>query len=241
MELFTKEVIELIEELEISEIDEIKKASKIMFDAMKEDKIVHIFATGHSHMFAEEMFYRACGLVQINPILEPFLMQHEGAVRSTQFERLPGVADIIYNSLDVKEKEPFIIVSNSGINNVPVEMAEICKKNNHPVIIVTSANISKQLKSRALNNKKLYEFGDVVIDNHSPYGDATIETKFGKIGSVSTILNSYIAQMLVVTIVKMYEENNLIPPIYQSANTPGGDEHNKLIYEKFKNRVKSLY
>lgn len=241
MEFFTKEVISLLEKLEKDEINQIKQASKIMFDAMKEDKIVHIFATGHSHMFAEEMFYRACGLVQINPILEPFLMQHEGAVRSTQFERLTGVSKLIYDSLDVKENEPFIIVSNSGINSVPVEMAEICKKNNHPVIIVTSKEISKQLKSRTLNNKKLYEIGDVVIDNHSPYGDATIESKYGKIGSVSTILNSYIAQMLVINIVNMYEENNLVPPIYQSANTVGGDEHNKKIYEKFKNRVKCLY
>jgi len=212
-----------------------------MFDAMKDDKIVHIFATGHSHMFAEEMFYRAGGLVQINPILEPFLMQHEGAVRSTQFERLTGVSKIIFNSLDIKEKEPIIIVSNSGINCVPVEMAEIAKDNNHPVIIITSAKVSKELKSRTINNKKLYELGDVVIDNHSPYGDGTVDTKYGKIGSTSTILNSYIAQMLILNIVELYEKEGLVPPIYQSANTPGGDEHNKYLYEKFKNRVKPLY
>ena len=241
MGIFTNSIINLIKELEKEELNNIRKASQIMFDAMKEDKIVHIFATGHSHMFAEEMFYRAGGLVQINPILEPFLMQHEGAVRSTQFERLTGVSKIIFNSLDIKEKEPIIIVSNSGINCVPVEMAEIAKDNNHPVIIITSAKVSKELKPRTINNKKLYELGDVVIDNHSPYGDGTVDTKYGKIGSTSTILNSYIAQMLILNIVELYEKEGLVPPIYQSANTPGGDEHNKYLYEKFKNRVKPLY
>jgi len=241
MEIFTNSISNLIKELEKEELNNIRKASQIMFDAMKDDKIVHIFATGHSHMFAEEMFYRAGGLVQINPILEPFLMQHEGAVRSTQFERLTGVSKIIFNSLDIKEKEPIIIVSNSGINCVPVEMAEIAKDNNHPVIIITSAKVSKELKSRTINNKKLYELGDVVIDNHSPYGDGTVDTKYGKIGSTSTILNSYIAQMLILNIVELYEKEGLVPPIYQSANTPGGDEHNKYLYEKFKNRVKPLY
>ncbi len=241
MEKYTQEIINLITKLEQLEMNNINKASKIMFDAMKEDKVVHIFATGHSHMFAEEMFYRAGGLVQINPILEPSLMQHEGAVRSTQLERLTGLAKIIYNSLDVKENEPFIIVSNSGINSVPVEMAEIVKADNHPVIVLTSAEISKKLKARTLNEKKLFEMGDVVIDNHSPYGDGVINSKYGNVGSTSTILNSYIAQMLVLKIIELYEQEGLIPPIYQSANTPGGDEHNKVLYDKFKNRVKSLY
>lgn len=241
MEVFTNSIINLLKELEEKEIQNIDKASQIMFEAMKNDKIVHIFATGHSHMFAEEMFYRAGGLVQINPILEPFLMQHEGAVRSTQFERLSGIAKLIYNSLDIKEGEPMIIVSNSGINSVPVEMAEIAKENNHPVIIVTSATVSKDLKARTVNNKKLFEIGDVVIDNHSPYGDGVVNTKYGQIGSTSTILNSYIAQMLVLKIVEKYDKEGLVPPIYQSANTPGGDEHNKYLYDKFKSRVKPLY
>ena len=241
MEQYTKLIIQLLEELEQKEIENINKASEIMFEAMKENKVVHIFATGHSHMFAEEMFYRAGGLVQINPILEPFLMQHEGAVRSTQFERLTGVAELIFNSLDRKAGEPIIIVSNSGINCVPVEMAEIAKANNHPVIVITSAKVSKELKARTLNNKKLYEVADVVIDNHSPYGDGVLKSKYGNIGSTSTILNSYIAQMLVLNIVDAYDQEGLVPPIYQSANTPGGDEHNKILYDKFKARVKSLY
>lgn len=238
---FTNKIIDGIKLIDIEETNNIQKCAKIMFDAMKNEKIVHVFATGHSHMFAEELFYRAGGLVQINPILEPFLMQHEGAVRSTQFERLDGIAEIIFNSIDKEEDEPFIIVSNSGINNVPVQMAELAKKNNHPVIVLTSKKVSETLLSRTESGNHLYEVSDVVIDNHSPKGDGAILSEFGPIGATSTIYNSYIAQRIVLEIINLYKQEGITPPIYLSANNPGGDSHNKTIYNKYKNRIKSLY
>lgn len=240
MDIYTSEIKELLDEVNTDETENIEKASKIMFETMKKDKVVHVFATGHSHMFAEELFYRAGGLVQIDPILEPFLMQHEGAIRSTKYERLKGISEIIYNSLDLEEGEPFIIVSNSGINSVPIEMARLAKKDGRKVIGITSKNTSKELPSRDDQGKHLYELCDVVIDNHSPMGDGIIRSKYGSIGASSTILNSYIAQRLVIEIINMYEKEGLVPPIYMSANILGGDEHNKKLYEKFQKRIKPL-
>ena len=238
---FHNQLIELINKVNKLEKNNIKEASKIIFNSIKNKGILHIFATGHSHMFGEEMFYRAGGLVQIDPILIPHLMQHEGAVSSTKYERLENMAEIIYNGLDVIEGEPFIIVSNSGINAVPIEMAEIVKKNEHPLIVITSVDASKKLASRVKSGKHLYEYGNVIIDNHMPYGDGIIESKYGKIGSTSSIIGSYIAQMLVLEIISLYEQNNMIPPIYMSANIDGGDEHNKKLYEEYKKRIRSLY
>ncbi len=91
-EIKVKEYLELINN---EEKDNIRKAAEIIFEAMKAGHILHVFATGHSHMFAEELFYRAGGLIQINPILNPFLMQHEGAVSSTKYERLEGISNSI--------------------------------------------------------------------------------------------------------------------------------------------------
>ena len=240
MDIYTNEIKELLDAVNTDESENIAKACKIMFQAMKDDKVVHVFATGHSHMFAEELFYRAGGLVQINPILEPFLMQHEGAVRSTKFERLSGISKVIFDSLDLEDNEPFIIVSNSGINQVPIEMAKLAKENNHKVIVITSKNVSKELVSRSIDNKHLYDYADVVIDNHSPMGDGIIKSKYGSIGASSTILNTYIAQRLVLGIIDLYENENLEPPIYISANIPGGDEHNKQLYDKYKKRIRIL-
>ena len=87
----------------------------------------------------------------------------------------------------------------------------------------------------------VYDYADIIIDNHAPLGDAIINTKYGNIGSVSSIIGSYIAQKLVIEIVAMYEKNNLVPSIYQSANVQGGDEHNKKAFEEYKKRIRSLY
>ena len=241
MKDFSVKINNIINDITAYEIDNIKKCAKIIFDAMNNSGIVHVFATGHSHMFAEELFYRAGGLVQVNPILEPFLMQHEGSIRSTKFERLTGIAEIIFNSLDLRSGEPFIIVSNSGINSVPVEMAYLAKEKCHPVICITSMTQSSKSSPRNKYDKHLYEVCDIVIDNHTPYGDGVIEKEYGKIGASSSIACSFIAQSIVIEIVNLYEEKGLVPPIYISANTPGGDEHNKELYEKFKSRIKSLY
>jgi uncharacterized phosphosugar-binding protein len=99
---------------------------------------------------------------------------------------------------------------------------------------------STKSKPRNKYDKHLYEIADIVIDNHTPYGDGVIEKEYGKIGASSSIACSFIAQSIVIEIVKLYEEQNITPPIYISANT-GGDEHNKKLYDKYKNRIKSLY
>ncbi len=241
MNEFNNKVKTILDEITSKENENIKNAAKLIFDAVKEEGIVHVFATGHSHMFAEEMFYRAGGLVNINPILEPCLMQHEGAVRSTKLERLTGLAEPIFNSIDKKTGEPFIIVSNSGINAVPVEMANLARSSGHKVIVVTSLSTSMKLAPRNNLNKHLYEVADIVIDNHTPYGDGVIEKDYGLVGATSSIAGSFIAQSLVLEIIKLYENACLMPLVYHSANTPGGDEHNKKLYEKYQRRIKSLY
>ena len=241
MKEFNDKVKQLIDIVYQEESDNIKAAGKVIFDAVKEKGILHVFATGHSHMLAEEMFYRAGGLVAINPVLRPFLMQHEGAISSTKFERLSGIAKIIYDGLDINDNDPFIVVSNSGINAVPVEFAQIARGNNHKVIVITSVDSSKNLKPRTIDNKHLYECGDIVINNHVPHGDGIIQTQYGNVGAVSSIICSYIAQSIILEVINLFIKNNITPPIYMSANIEGGDKHNEKIYEEYKNRVKSLY
>jgi len=240
---FTDKVLKLIKEIDIAEFKNIEKAGQLVYKAMKEDKLLHVFSTGHSHMVAEEMFYRAGGLIQINPMLEPFLMQHEGAYRSTMFERLSGVSEILFDCANIKPGDPIMIISNSGINPVPVEMAEIAKERGHQVIVMTSIGSSTNLQSRVKSKKHLYDLGDVVIDNHCPHGDGimSLEQVDMKVGAVSTIACAYIAQRLVLNIVRLYENDGLIPPIYMSANVEGGDAHNKELIQKVDGRIRSLY
>ncbi|MDD4000258.1 MAG: SIS domain-containing protein [Bacilli bacterium] len=238
---FTFEIIELIKTIDQEETKNIVAAAKLIYRSLNKEGLLHVFCTGHSHMMAEEMFYRAGGLAQVNPILVPFLMQHEGAVSSTKYERLPGIARIIFEGLDVRPGEPFMIVSNSGINAVPVEMALCAKENGNPVIAVTSKQVSMNLKPRGDHNCRLYEVADVVIDNHAPYGDGIFDSPEGKVGGVSSIIGVYIAQRLVLEIVENYKNDGLVPAIYNSANIEGGDEHNEVLMKRYKKRIRSLY
>lgn len=106
-------------------------------------------------------------------------------------------------------------------------MAQQAKENNHPVIVVTSLEASSKSKARTIDGKKLYQCADVVIDNHVPIGDGVLEIDNNLTGAVSSIIGSYIAQSIVLEVIKLYKEHHQEPPIYKSANTPGGDEHNK--------------
>lgn len=239
-DIFTKGVINHLKEVDEKETENIKEASKIIVDAFSKKGILHVFATGHSHMFAEELFYRAGGLVPIDPILIPPLMQHVGAITSTKLERKSGLAKEIFDKLDLKDGEPFIIVSNSGINAVPIEMASLAKKAGHKVIVITSVNASSQLESRVSDKSHLYDYGDVVIDNHIPYGDYLIETKNGRTGSASSIVGAYIAQRIVLEVIAESERRGIDAPIFQSANIPNGDKHNKELVKEYQERIKPL-
>lgn len=241
MKEFLEQVEKKLELVEKEEQDAIQQAAQVLFESFTNQLVVHVFATGHSHMFMEELFYRAGGLVPINPIFVPSLMQHEGAIRSTHLERLSGLAKEIYSSIEKLPQEPFIIVSNSGINAVPIEMAMLAKQDGHPVIAVTSVEMSTQSESRAIQQKKLYEIADIVIDNHVPFGDGVLAYEHTPIGAVSSIIGSFIAQSLVLGVIEKYKEKGITPPIYQSANTPGGDTHNQTLYTTYQTRIRSLY
>lgn len=241
-ELFCKEIRNLLDRIDTEEQKNIDSAVKIIYNAMSNGKLLHVFCTGHSHMIAEEFFYRAGGLLPVNPILIPFLMQHEGAASSTQFERLTGVAEILFNGTDILDGEPMLIASNSGINSVPIEMAIKAKEKGLPVIVITSAEVSKTANSRHVSGKKLYEFGDVVIDTATPKGDSILEFDGGmKTGSVSSIISLYIVQKIVIGVVETFLKNGEEPPVFKSANLPNGDEFNKKLLEKYKGRIRSLY
>ena len=241
-EQFSSVVRQLLDKVDQTQSENIDKASALIYDSMKNGGLFHVFCTGHSHMIAEEFFYRAGGLIPVNPLLMPFLMQHEGAVSSTKFERLTGVAKIVFDGADIRKGEPILIASNSGINAVPIEMAMLAKENGNPVITLTSAAVSSQAQSRHASGKRLFELGDVVLDTGVPKGDSVIDCGNGlKTGSVSSIVSLYIVQRLALGVTASFVNNGEEPPIFKSANVPGGDEYNQKLLDKFKGRIRCLY
>lgn len=240
---FNSIVVNLINEIESTQKEALKKAGALISQALDNDGVLHVFSTGHSHMIAEELFYRAGGLIQVNPIFDPGLMLHEGPIKSTNLERLPGYAAVIFKSIDFKEGEPIIIMSNSGINIVPIEMALLAKENGLKVIAITSVNVSASLKSRHSSGLKLMDVADIVIDNCLKDGDAVLEIPGTgqKVGAVSSIAAMYITQRIILSVINEFLKDGKVPPVYMSANIPGGDEHNAKLIKKYKQKIRRLY
>lgn len=240
---YKDKVLNLINEIEATQQENIGKAGALIGRTLSNDGILHVFSSGHSHMIAEELFYRAGGLIQVNPIFDANLMLHEGPIKSTVLERLPGYAEAIFKTVNFKEGEPIIIMSNSGINVVPIEMALLAKENGMKVIVITSVGISGTLVSRHPSGMKLMDTADVVIDNCLKDGDAVLELPGTgqKVGAVSSIAAMYIAQRIVLSVISEFLKNGKVPPVFMSANIPGGDEHNAKLTEKFKSKIRNLY
>lgn len=215
-------------------------AISIIESSLKSNGLIYIFGTGHSHMLAEEVFYRAGGLASVYPILIDELMLHRKASISSEIERIEGYINEILNGYDLSSSDVFIVISNSGINAVPVEAALYAKSKNCKVIAITSLNHSKDSKPRNSKNLHLYEIADVVLDNGAPKGDATMDVRGKKVGPISTITGAFILNSLIIGTAEKLEKEGVNLPIFLSANVENGDEINAKILKEYKKRIPIL-
>ena len=138
----------LISRVVETQLEAIEAAGAIVAETIMTSGFVYTFGTGHSHMMAEELFYRAGGLARVYPILEDALMLHNGAIKSTDMERLSGYATLILSRYPCKKNDCLIIASNSGRNAVIIEMVQEAHKRGMKVIALTNVTHSKAQESR---------------------------------------------------------------------------------------------
>lgn len=219
-----------------------EKVSLILSDALMNDKKIFLFGTGHSHMLAEELFYRAGGLVQIQPMLEPSLMLHISASDSTVAERKQGYAEKLFEEYAIKKDDIIIIISNSGRNGVIVDMALLCKEKGVTVIALTNLEHTYSSESRHASGKRLCEIADAVLDNFGCVGDACVELEGveGKICPTSTVSGALILNAVVARAVELCVQKGFCPEHFASSNIDGGDDINNKLVEKYKKEIKHL-
>src|SRR5215216_674797 len=133
---------------------DIETAAKMMAGCIAEGGVIHVFGSGHSHMMAEEVFHRAGGLFAFNAMLDINLTSF-GTLKAGMVERTEGYAKAIITSFDVRPGEVVVVVSNSGINAVPIDLALEARKLGARVIAITSAGNYASAASRHSSGKKL--------------------------------------------------------------------------------------
>ena len=239
-------VVGLLEQIEREEQQAIDRAADLMAEAIKRDQLIHVIGPGgHSNIGAYEMFYRAGGLVPINAILDPGTLLSMGARRSTIIERTPGYGQAVLEAFEVNDGV-LIIVNAYGINAMCIDVALEARRRGIPTIGVTSRAFAEKVPpdhpARHPSKKNLFEVVDVHIDCHMPFGDAvvSIEGLQQKVAPVSTLVNCFTLNLLVIRTVEKLLEKGIKPPIWTSANIPGGDQANKEYIKRYKGRIRLL-
>ena len=234
-------VISLIPLIEKEERDNISRAGAILADTLEKDGLLYVFGCGHSHMIEEELFYRAGGLMAVSPIFETSAMLHEGAIKSSQVERMTGYAPHVMDRYPMTENDLLLVISTSGINPFPIEVADAAHKKGAKVIVISSkAYLSR--KARTSDGRHLPDAGDLVIDNHVPAGDAVVPVLQDgtKVGPVSSIASIFIANSIVLAACDSLRERGCEPEVFLSGNTPNGDAYNAQRVLRFKERIRHL-
>lgn len=236
---YHKAIQDLLINIKEKEKEKINLVAEKVANSIEKGGVVHFFGAGHSHILCEDVFYRAGGLVPINPIFDTNLMLHNGALRSSKLERMTGYAETFMNSLDIRAGEIVFVISTSGRNGVPIDVAILAKEKGAEVVGITSLEYSMSQPSRHQSGKRLFEVCDICIDNHCPKGDAllSLEEFAVPFAPGSTIAGAYIIQAILSTAIKIMVDKGFTPPVFLSGNLEGSDEHNNKLIEKYKNRI----
>jgi uncharacterized phosphosugar-binding protein len=221
----------------------VTEAAALITAALRAGGIVQAFGTGHSQALAMEIAGRAGGLVPTNMLaLRDVVIlggEDPSVLSDPLLERDGSIAGRIYDLARVRAEDVFVIASNSGVNGAVVELASLVRQRGHKLIAITSMEHTKRVPARHPSGLRLCDIADVVLDNGAPLGDAVLPLPGG--GSacgISSITAALLAQMIVAEVIGAYLEAGEQPPVYLSANIPGGDEHNKVFEDQYTGRIR---
>lgn len=244
---YWENIVKNIEKINENQEENIKKAASLMADAIENDRLISVFGGGgHTTLPVGEMFFRAGGLACINPVMETGLSVFNQALKYLELERCVNYGASILKYYDLQEGDLLIIFHNIGINPTTIDAAEEAKKRGVKIIAISSSYWQEEMPEdhfiRHPSHKNLFDYADVAIDDYNPVGDAVVNVPGLEtpIAPTSNIVDFYIAHILEIETVNLCIQRGITPPVWSSANTPGGDEKNAGYLAKYKPRIKML-
>lgn len=227
--------LEVVYNIRDTQGEVLTQASKLIANAFLNGKKFFVTGSGHSHTVTEDFYVRAGCLTFPIPMLTTELTFIEHPFKSSLLERLDGYGSILSELYRIEEGDVVLVVSNSGRNAYPVEVALYAKEKGATVVAITNLTATKKSTSRAQSGKLLYEIADVIIDNCGKPGDAA--TTIDKIDTpmipTSTIANAFIVQAINVQCAKVIADAGVNPPVFVCPNIMGSSEKNKEYYDKY--------
>ena len=233
MSEYLKNIIQNLESIEKQEADKIEKVSRLVADVIKNDGLIHIFGCGHSHLPGLDAFYRAGGLANVSPLLDTDLMLHNGAAKSSRMEKMSGIAPEVFRRYNIGKNDIIFVLSASGKNQVPVEMAQEAKRAGITTIGICSSEYFEK-------GGRLHECVDIAIDCKVPYGDASVAVGDVMMGGLSTYAACFILNSCLINGSKIALDEGTVPPVFKSGNIDGGKDYNIHLEERYLGRVKHL-
>ena len=240
LENYRDHVTGLLDRLVETQGRAIAEAAAMVAESWASDGLAYVTGSGHSHMIAEEVFYRAGGPAPVQAILDPALMLHEGAQESSMLERVEGYARTVLGNYPLGAKDVLFVVSNSGRNAFPIEAALHAKACGTRTIAITSLSAASGSPSRHSSGRLLHEIADLAIDNHVVAGDAALRLAARDVvmGPVSTIAGAFIVNAIMAEAVDALAARGIAVDVYQSANVEGSNAAE--IVERWRGRIKGL-
>ena len=238
---YLETTIQLLSQIEDEEMEEIEKAAKLIADAIEQGHCLFAFGCTHSSLPIQDLVYRAGGMMLVNPLFGPGItaLDIKPTTFSSAMEQMEGYAKVILDNSPIKAGDVLILVSVSGRNAVPVEMAQLARERGIKIIGVISRQYSEAVTSRHPSGKKMKDLVDIILDNKAPKGDAILEAKEvpQKFSPVSGVTSIALLQSLIAATIEDLISRGIVPPIFLAANVDGGAEYNARLLKQYHDRI----
>ncbi|MER7733442.1 SIS domain-containing protein [Streptomyces erythrochromogenes] len=238
---FFDAAIGLLERVRDEEAPHIAEAGTLVADAVAAGNRLFAFGAGHSSLPAQDVVYRAGGLALMNFLAVPGTAGVDvmPATLGSALERVDGLAGAVLDSSPASDGDVLVIISLSGRNALPVEMAMNARAIGLKVIGVTSVAYATDTRSRHASGTFLKDHCDVVLDSKIAVGDAelSIDGIDAPFAPASTVVTSAIMQAVMATAAGELAARGLEPPLLRSGNVDGGHEWNGRVMQEYGDRI----
>ena len=243
-----REILDKIGEQE----DQIQKAAGWFAESILAGRMVHVFGSGHSRIMVEEMWPRYGSFPGFNPIVELSLTYHNNVVgangqrQAMYLENVSGLAEKILRNFGLSEKDTALIISSSGCNVVPIEMAELFQRKKIKVVALITQKHLTASTSKRTDGKKLSDFADLLLDTGAPAGDSmiTVDGLETPVSPGSTVGGIMIINSIKAEIARLLTEAGKPPKVLTAGCVVGQEKATALFeaaYDEHAHRLAELY